>query len=155
MLFLLFLLLPFTTLLLLQGAQWYLKNTTEERMQHRQVITVSLPAAHAVWHKKGKELSINGKLFDIKTLYVANGILTVTGFYDEEEISLVHLLSELTSPENNNGLLYFLLVLQCFAASLLFYSIRGMDENKIRHLSFFSCSLPKPFCCLAKQPPRY
>jgi hypothetical protein len=154
LLFTLFSLLPFAALVLLQGAQWYLKYTAGERMQHHQVITVSLPVAHVVWHKKDKELSIDGKLFDVESSHLSNGTLTVTGFYDDEEISLISLLSKLTSPEKNSTLLHFLLVLQCFAAPLLFYFISGMGVNKIIHLTPYSFFLPQSFSSPAEQPPQ-
>ena len=153
LLFTVLILLPFAALLLLQGAQWYLQHAAGERMQHHPLITVSLPTGGAVWHKKEKELSIDGKLFDVKSFHFSNGLLTVTGFFDDEEISLTRLLSKLASPEKNNTWLHFLLVLQCFATPLLFYLISGMGENTVIHLTPFSFFLPRPFCRLPEQPP--
>lgn len=152
--FLFFLLLPFMGLLLLQGAQWYCKATAKERMQHHALLTLSLPAADAVWHKKGKELRIDGKLFDVKTLHTANGIITVIGFFDEKETEVFHLLAQLVSPQQSNGLLYFMLVLQCFAMPLFFYAVRAMQDPKIVHCTSVVFYFPQPFCRPAEQPPQ-
>jgi hypothetical protein len=153
LLYLLLLLLPFVSLLLLQGAQYYLEGTAEERLAHYQLVTVTLPADKIIWHKKGKELNINGKLFDVKASRLSNGTLTATGFYDEDEISLVYLLTALTSPENSRALLHFLLVLQCFAIPLLFFAFRGLGAKRITHHTLFSFSLPRPFYPMEEQPP--
>ena len=153
-LFLFFLLLPMVSLLLLQGGQWYLQNTAGRRMQHHEVITVSMPEAQVVWHKRGKELSINGKLFDVKNYRLSGGTLTATGLYDDEEINLLTLLSKIVSPEKHQALLRFLLLLQCFAAPLLLFSIGRLKIKKPVHQEPFSPFLPQPFCWIAEQPPR-
>ena len=118
------------------------------------MVTLTLPAGKVVWQKKGKELNINGKLFDIKSCHFSGGILTATGFYDEDEVSLFRLLSAFTSPEKNKAFLHFLLVLQCFAAPVFFLLPGTARQRKIIHHAFFCLALPRPFCQPAKRPPQ-
>ena len=138
---------------MLQGARWYLQSTAGERIEQQPLVTITLPAEKAIWEKKGKELNIDGRLFDVKSYTPSAETLTVTGVYDEEELNLVRLLSDLTAPEQNDAFLHFLLVLQCFSASLFFFLPGAIRQNKIVHRAVFYLSLPHPFCQAAEQPP--
>lgn len=49
---------------------------------------LSIPDHAINWVKTGKEIVVNGKMFDIKTAYSENGITHFTGLFDEEETLL-------------------------------------------------------------------
>jgi hypothetical protein len=50
--------------------------------------TISLANHEITWVKKGKEIWVQGKMFDIKTMHSYHGITTFTGLFDHEETVL-------------------------------------------------------------------
>lgn len=60
-----------------------------EKMEHAQLIEVAIPTTSVHWIKKGKELLIEGKLFDIKTVTEKNGYSYFKGLYDEVETAII------------------------------------------------------------------
>lgn len=152
--FLTFLLFPIGCMLFLQGAQWYLKHTADRRMGKETVITIAVPAASVQWEKAEKEIVLNGKMFDIKSYSIKDGVFTATGYYDEKETSVRKLLLALPHDKNKNFLLHFFLLLQCFTVVLVW-----LDEwlffrrgEKLHTLFFFY--LPSPFPSRDEHPPQ-
>lgn len=102
-----------------------MEEKLEEAIPHR---TVSVPDHAIHWVKKGKEIWIHGKMFDIKTYRSHNGITTFTGLYDEDETLLKQQLRdgwEKNSKDNNILLMPFL---------LSFYNISDPHNNAIHLL---------------------
>lgn len=122
-------------------------------MTDHQPITLSLTVAGATWHKKNRELLVDGKLFDVKQWRQTNGMLTVTGFYDDDETRFLSLLLQLTSPAQQATVLHFFLILQCFAVPFVFFLLPGIANSKHRRFGFFSEKLCAPFCAYADPPP--
>ncbi len=122
-------------------------------MNGHELVTVSLPAEAVVWHKAEKELTIQGKLFDVKQYRVANGTLTATGYFDEEETSVIYLLSRLARPEKSGALLQFVLALHGFILLPLFFWL-GPENRRLVHHTAFSFFLPTPPGLMAEKPPQ-
>ncbi|MDQ3278511.1 MAG: hypothetical protein M3Q06_09300 [Bacteroidota bacterium] len=131
----------------LQGAQWYLKSTAATRMKEETLITISVPVAAVHWEEKENEIKLNGKMFDIKSFWIANGMLTATGYYDDIETEIIDLLLTLPQDSNNNILLHFFLVLQCFTVSLVWFG----NVAVYRH----SRLLPTASCLILSHPLRF
>lgn len=152
--FLFFLLLPLAAVVLLQGAQWYLKVKAPERMEKETLVTITLPLSNVRWEKKEKEILLNGKLFDIKSFSITDNRLTATGFFDHEETTLAHLLSYLPHDKKNNLLLHLFFLLQCFPLAIG----AAFEWSLHRHLRLlphlFTLFFPQPSCLPAEQPPR-
>lgn len=70
------------------------QHAMEEKMERAALHTLSIPESAAQWTRTGKELLINGRLFDVKLLSSANGMLTLTGLFDEEEEQIKKTISE-------------------------------------------------------------
>lgn len=131
--------LPLLALLLLQGAQLVLKQTAAARMKVELLQTIHIPADEVVWEKEGKEVVLDGKMFDIRDYTLSNGILSATGFFDEEETGILHFLAEHATGKNaGRSLLQLLLFAQCFVAgigwfpALLFWTLR-QKKNSLYH----------------------
>ena len=60
----------------------------KQRMQERMLQTITLADGEIIWVKKGKEITLQGKMFDIKSIEHKNGITTFHGLYDEDETLL-------------------------------------------------------------------
>lgn len=51
--------------------------------------TIILDKKEVHWVKSGKEIIINGRMFDVKSFSVHNSTITLTGLYDDDETVLV------------------------------------------------------------------
>jgi hypothetical protein len=153
-LFLVLLLLPMLCMVVLQAAQWYLKSTAGERLAHHKLITISSPVEKVIWHKKDKEISIDGRMFDIRQHQLNSGNLYVTGYFDDEEMSLTRLLLLFMPGKKQSTALHFFLVLQCFLAALVFISFALLHRSGQRIDSHFPIYLPLPVSFSEDRPPK-
>lgn len=77
-----------------------MKRQLEIKMLH----TITLAKNDVYWVKDGKEIIINGRMFDIKSFQPAgNGKISFTGLYDDDETTLVNKMKRNQQQENNNG----------------------------------------------------
>lgn len=74
----------------------------QETLERASLQTLHIPESDIVWINPGKELRINGKLFDVKNHVVHGGWLTVTGLFDEAEERIRESLSQ--DPEAKHPL---------------------------------------------------
>lgn len=146
---------PLLSILVLQGLQWYARHEAEERMEREAMVTVTIPVRDLHWHKKGKEVVIDGKLFDVKTLKQTGGQIVLTGLFDEAETAIVDLLEQQAShSRQSTGITYlFVLLLQFFALQgiLTFLNYR-VEQQRV-----FGRPLPlylSPFLPIIAPPPR-
>lgn len=68
--------------------QQVIRHQMKERMEEQVLHTITLSDNQVHWAKEGKEIWLQGKLFDIKSTEHKNGMTTFQGLYDEEETSL-------------------------------------------------------------------
>lgn len=107
-----FLMLPLVMLVLvhllagniLQLARWQAQHAMEEKLEEDQLVTLeNIPLQHITWVKQGKEILINGRLFDVKDIIeMENGLLSVTGLYDTQEQEILTKLQQMNSGEQGN-----------------------------------------------------
>lgn len=76
-----------------------MKEKLEEEMLH----TIVVPAKQLIWAKYNKEIRVDGKMFDIKSMRVENDNYIFTGLYDEEETALNNYFENHTNEENESG----------------------------------------------------
>ena len=55
------------------------------------------------WVKPGKEILLDGKLFDVKSFKTAGNKTSLTGFFDHKEDKLVKRIVELARHKNKSG----------------------------------------------------
>lgn len=72
----------------------------KERLETEQLQTISIAAENIRWVKKGKEILVDGKLFDIKHLEKKNNKMIFTGFFDNEEDGLYDQLNKTAKDKN-------------------------------------------------------
>lgn len=93
----LFILLGFTPLLFVLFfaiKQQSIRHRMKVRMEEQSLFTISIADNEIHWLIKGKELWIQGRLFDIKSIEYKDGIATLHGLYDEEETTLYYAFNE-------------------------------------------------------------
>jgi hypothetical protein len=108
-------LLPFVYCILPQIKQQQLKNSARQRLEEHLINRITLSSAQFQWTDLGREISINGSLFDVKSYSSKNGQFTFTGLFDKEETTLVNKLKDnWTNHEKEDKTLALLFqVLQC------------------------------------------
>ena len=65
-----------------------LQEKAEEKLESGVLQSVNVSNAELSWIKEGKEVLIEGKLFDVKSFSTANGMVSLVGFFDMEETEL-------------------------------------------------------------------
>jgi len=111
------------------------------------------------WIKKGKEIMVNGKLFDVKKIVKENGQLIVTGLFDDEETAIENYLKRQSQGTQNSFVIRFLLWTQsllciswCFFV-LLFFN-RNLSFSITAQKKYTNPFLPvltPPPCCLFQE----
>ena len=94
--------------------QKLIQHQMKERLEKASLQTVILPLSKIKWVKKNKEISIDGKLFDVKSLIISGNNAIIKGLYDVDENKLHQILKNLvqhnnhrSSPESNLALKFF------------------------------------------------
>lgn len=104
-LFMMSLAIPFLSQIMLQSEINRVRHEMKEKLEYASLSTVSVPVNEVQWAKKGKEIKINGRLFDIKTQHNENGYAVFTGLYDDEEKALNDIASGRQNPDWLNNLM--------------------------------------------------
>lgn len=136
-----------------QRIRHQMKEKLEENIPHH---TVCIPDDEINWVEKGKEIWVNGKMFDIKTAHHENGITTFTGLYDEDETALkIKLDQDWKKRSSNDSQL-----LSDFFQTLqnVFFEVGNNEKINIpvvRHLSlFYIPHLCSPYKTILTPPPQ-
>ena len=79
---------PLLFVLFFNIRQQSIRHQMKVKMEQQLLHTITLPDGDIIWVKKGKEIFIHGKMFDIKSMEHKNGMTTFYGLYDEEETLL-------------------------------------------------------------------
>lgn len=61
------------------------KHKMMEKLEHEMLTTFTFTQQQIKWIIPGKELLVNGKLFDVKKYIQKNNCFEITGLFDEEE----------------------------------------------------------------------
>jgi hypothetical protein len=121
---------PLLFILLLQGLQLYVRHQLKERLGKETPVHLVIPAGELVWVKLGREILVDGKMFDITSIRYEGDTALVTGIFDHKETGIMHGLKRQASPSKNATHLGHLFVwLQQFVATgtTLAFSIGPAD----------------------------
>lgn len=75
----------------------------EQRMVHEVLQTIQINTRNIFWIKPGKEVLIDGKMFDVKSLKTVGSYTHITGYFDEKEDILIQQITKLTGHKNQSG----------------------------------------------------
>ncbi len=79
---------PLLFIIIFSVKQQAIRHRMKERMENQLLHGITLIDNEIHWLKEGKEILVNGKMFDIKSISQNNGLTTFYGLYDEEETQL-------------------------------------------------------------------
>jgi len=81
--------------------QKWIQYQQEKERESMSMQTLMIQAEDLHWIRPGKEISLHGKLFDVRSIRAIDGAIAVTGYFDDEETELVSLMNRLSG--NHNG----------------------------------------------------
>jgi hypothetical protein len=84
--------------------QRQLKHDAKERLEKINLKTIILSTQEFRWTETGKEISIHGELFDIKSYSIINGKFIFSGLFDKDETALDKLEHNWKNSQEENKL---------------------------------------------------
>jgi len=85
--------------------QRQLKYEAKERLEKINLKTIILSTQDFRWTEPGKEISIHGELFDIRSYSIKNGKFIFSGLFDKDETALDKLEHNWKNNQEENKLL--------------------------------------------------
>ena len=102
--FLLFLAaVPLIYILTFKVQQHTIRHKMNARLEANVLHTICIPEHDVHWMKNGKEISVNGKMFDIKSFHINEGVYVFKGLYDDEETALREQLQKEQETNSTNS----------------------------------------------------
>ena len=93
--------LPLVYTLFMGIPQKAIQHKMKERLETQLLRTITVAKNDVHWVKDEKEIWVNGRMFDIKSSHLQNGVYVFSGLYDEEETALLEQLQK--DQQNNNS----------------------------------------------------
>lgn len=153
-----FLLLTLTPILFmggLQAFQFYIKQRMEASLETDALHTLTLKASEVKWYEEGREILVNGKMFDIKTYSIENGVFTAQGVFDEKETAIVNLLNGHWSDKEQTQVVVQLLLLSHCIILFAFYLISfGVSIYRNKPVSLIHLLYTSPLLSIVSPPPK-
>ena len=130
-----------------------------ERLETELLQTITISSEKINWVKPGKEILVDGKLFDVKSFKTEEKKILLTGFFDSEEDNLIaKLKNELQQKKGDNSPLGQLvakhLSQQVFSESVSFSIQTTWKILTINRFSFYSELMPEAHCFSIVPPPK-
>lgn len=147
---------PFVLPTFFQIQQEVAQHEMKEKIEHANLVTLSLDSTAVIWEKKGKEIWVDNMLFDIKKASYVNGRLIVQGLFDYKEKAIISKLNSLTSSfpfqKERNHTIFKILHLE----GILFSSSEIHEENILAsiHAPYRDKTLDPSFH-ITSPPPEY
>ena len=93
---------PVLYILVFHIHQFSVRLEMQKQLNDQALQTISLSANELQWTRNGKEIIVDGKLFDVKAIdYRSNGDALLTGLYDHDETLLIELLQRDQEEEDD------------------------------------------------------
>lgn len=95
---------PLSYSFIFQARQQRIQHRMKEELEHARLHHIIIPAAKLHWVKEGKEILVEGKMFDVKNItFKQDGNAYISGLFDEEETALVGQLKKDFEKERRTG----------------------------------------------------
>lgn len=83
--------------------QKHVQYQMREKLEQASLQTITVPSTEIIWVKKDKEVIINGKLFDVKSISIAGNNTTIKGLFDDVEERLLAKLKDAINLKKETG----------------------------------------------------
>ena len=119
--------------------QHNIRSNMKKQLKQQLLQTVTVAKNNIVWFDDGKEVSINGKMFDVVTAKEKGNSITFTGLYDTDEDKLHNTLNKAMQQKNKqqpaNNLLLKMVSIQ--AAAPDFFLVINLQWKYIKPVKVF------------------
>jgi hypothetical protein len=150
--------LPCMLAVIFLAKQQYVRHQMKERLEKENTVTLTISCKDLQWFKKDKELLIEGRFFDIKTITtISADSVRVTGLFDEQEKQLHELLAKNIKDEPGNDghpLQLAKLLFSMHAILPIGEQIDNCFSISSCFQSFFQCNYPQLFLGVICPPPQ-
>jgi len=139
--------------------QQLLQQQRRQRFETEPLETVTLKATSVDWVKAGKEIQIDGKLFDIKSFEIKGSNIVFTGFFDSKEEKLLRHARAIEQQKNKSDN-----PLSQYVAKFIFlpnykehitFSIQNSWQFIVSSFPFYSESISNISYPAVAPPPKY
>jgi hypothetical protein len=137
----------------LQVFQSLIKLRVEIALQKSELQTITLPANAVHWYEEGREILIHGKMFDIKTYSITDGIFTAQGIFDDQETEVVKLLGHFGEKEQAMCIIKLLVLSQTLFGITIFSFFYSFVEIKQPSFPGIFLTYLDPYLNFMKPPP--
>jgi hypothetical protein len=88
------------------GGRILIRKAMREKLESSALVVRYVPAGELHWYERGRELLIDGLMFDVKSIRETGGGYEVTGLFDVEETDLfTKLIQHASDRQQGQGLL--------------------------------------------------
>lgn len=148
---------PLSYMFIFQAKQLNIQRRMKKELEGSLVQTVVLPASKLLWVKPGKEILLDQKMFDIKTIsYRTDGNACITGLFDHLETGLLTQIKKSWQQDNGLGCKLIVQLFQVIT-TLSQYSITADLLPQIlttEKMARRKDCLPSPFTRILTPPPQ-
>jgi len=138
--------------------QKWIQYQQEKKRESSSMQTLMIQQDDLHWVKPGKEISLQGKLFDVKSFRVMDGAIAVTGFFDDKETELVSKMNRLSDIQNGKQNAVSSVTVKFLLLPVFSDDQEPADNQLIRLVPLnypaFSESIPDKFARTILQPPK-
>lgn len=147
-------LIPALFACILHIQQQIIRHEMKEKLEQQSLHTISVSAKDFHWMEDGKEIMVNGSMFDIHSYTQKNGTYFFTGLFDDEETALIQQLEKNNDSDSGNKTLirFFQLLQSCYYKQQQDNIFIFVASNK----EFISTKMliPAPFTSVPTPPPQ-
>lgn len=123
-----------------------------ERLEEEALQTISIPLQELIWLKKGKEILISNKRFDVKEIALKKNMAFVSGLFDDEEEALVKKINKQHSSQQTVLLKIWFPVFKSLPREL--NTVTPMSWLKNEYQIYCSLKLPSTLLQVITPPPK-
>ena len=148
--------LPFLYCIYFQVKQQAIRMEMKERLESEQAQTIVVPVNEFRWYEEGREILVDGMMFDVKTMRQENDNYIITGLFDEHETQLHIALGKLQESGAENPEAAFIpeLVLDEWTHGGSDHLFNFPAENLHKGIAHPNDQLHKTFLSIQTPPPR-
>lgn len=121
-----------------QLKQSFITYQMKERLEEENVQTITLNKNQVNWVEEGKELIIDGEMFDVKSYTQKNDSLVISGLFDKAEKALKDKLASVLGNQKNNDAPLQQLIAQFLNPIIL-------TQNSVQMQTIVLLSTPKKY----------
>jgi hypothetical protein len=111
--------MPLVYTLIIGIPQKAIQHKMKQRLETQFLQTITVSENNIVWIKDDKEIWVNGRMFDIRSSHLQDGVYVFSGLYDEDETVLAEHLQkdQQNNKTNSKQLVQLFQLLQSFYTS--------------------------------------